>query len=158
MNVETAPEKLGAADRARLGAVDAREPPRQARDLFRGLLIAGLRRHGAIVTVLVSSLLFALLHGSIYRLPPTFFLGVALAWVRLATGSIAPGMIVHALNNGIAAALMFCGSSGRQRATRSDRRGGGGSRAVRRGDGFTAAAGGDALTPIEALFLAALLW
>jgi hypothetical protein len=34
MNVETAAEKLRAANRARLGAVDAREPPGQARDLF----------------------------------------------------------------------------------------------------------------------------
>jgi sodium transport system permease protein len=74
---------------------------------FRGLVFAGLRRHGAWVTVLVSALLFALLHGSIYRLLPTFFLGAVMGWVRLVTRSVAPGVIVHALNNGIAVAILF---------------------------------------------------
>lgn len=74
---------------------------------FRGLVFAGLKRHGAVVTLLVSALLFALLHGSIYRLLPTFFLGAVMGWARMVTRSIAPGMIVHALNNGIAVGILF---------------------------------------------------
>lgn len=74
---------------------------------FRGVIFAGLRRHGPVVTVIVSALLFALLHGSIYRLIPTFTLGAVLAWARYTTRSIVPGMIVHAMNNGIAVAILF---------------------------------------------------
>jgi sodium transport system permease protein len=74
---------------------------------FRGFVFAALRRHGAWITVLVSALLFALMHGSIYRLLPTFLLGAAMGWVRLTTRSIAPSMIVHVINNGIAAAILY---------------------------------------------------
>ena len=75
--------------------------------LFRGFLFAGLRRHGALVAILVTALLFAVMHGSIYRLLPTFFLGVVFGWVRLTTRSVAPGMIAHALNNGALVALLY---------------------------------------------------
>ena len=74
---------------------------------FRGIVFAGLRRHGAWMAVLVSALLFALLHGSVYRLLPTLFLGAVLGWVRLVSRSIVPGMVVHALNNGVAVTVMF---------------------------------------------------
>jgi sodium transport system permease protein len=76
---------------------------------FRGLVFSGLRRVGPVVAVLVSALLFALMHGSIYRLMPTFCLGVLLGYIRLTTGSIAPGIIFHTLNNGIAMALLVRG-------------------------------------------------
>lgn len=73
---------------------------------FRGLVFAGLKRHGTWIAVGVSALLFAMLHGSIYRLLPTFFLGAVMGWVRLVSRSIAPSMIVHVLNNSIAVLLM----------------------------------------------------
>lgn len=74
---------------------------------FRGLLFAGLSRHGAVVSVGASTVLFALLHGSVYRLLPTLLLGLLMGWARLVTRSIAPGMIVHALNNAIAVSILY---------------------------------------------------
>jgi sodium transport system permease protein len=75
--------------------------------LFRGLLFSGLRRLGALPSLILSALLFGLAHLSIYRLAPTAFLGLVLGYARLRTGSIAPGMLIHALNNGLAITLLY---------------------------------------------------
>ncbi len=73
--------------------------------LFRGLILSALRRLGNWPALIISSLLFAVAHASIYRLLPTFFLGLLLGYVVLRTRSIASSMTIHALNNGIAVAL-----------------------------------------------------
>jgi sodium transport system permease protein len=75
--------------------------------LFRGLLMSGLRRLGPTAAVVVTSLLFGLAHASVYRLLPTAFLGAVIGLTRLRTRSIFPGMIIHALNNGLALALLY---------------------------------------------------
>jgi sodium transport system permease protein len=75
--------------------------------LFRGLLLSGLRRLGPTAAVVISSLLFGLAHASVYRLLPTAFLGALIGITRLRTRSILPGMIIHALNNGLALALLY---------------------------------------------------
>jgi membrane protease YdiL (CAAX protease family) len=68
--------------------------------LCRGAIAFALRRRaGPVVAVLVSALLFALLHGSPYRLAPTFLLGIAFGAIALRSGSIVPTMLAHALNN-----------------------------------------------------------
>ncbi len=73
--------------------------------LFRGLVLSGLRRWGNGVALVVSSLLFAIAHASIYRLLPTFFLGLLLGYIVLRTGSIFCSMIIHTLNNGLAVTI-----------------------------------------------------
>lgn len=75
--------------------------------LFRGLLLSGLRRLGPVAAVVISALLFGLAHASVYRLLPTAFLGVVIGVTRLRTRSILPGMIIHALNNGLALSLIY---------------------------------------------------
>ncbi|WP_437756875.1 ABC transporter permease subunit/CPBP intramembrane protease [Sorangium sp. So ce1389] len=75
--------------------------------LFRGLVYAGLRRAGPAVAIGVSALLFGLAHGSVYRLLPTFSLGLALGYARHRTGSVLPGALLHALNNGLAVSLLY---------------------------------------------------
>jgi sodium transport system permease protein len=55
--------------------------------------------------IVISSLLFGLAHASVYRLLPTFMLGFAMGYAAWKTGSIVPGMIIHAFNNGLAAVL-----------------------------------------------------
>lgn len=73
--------------------------------LFRGLIFSGLRRLGAWPAVLLSALLFGLAHASIYRLLPTFILGVLLGVLRWRSGSVVPGMVMHAVNNGLIGTL-----------------------------------------------------
>jgi sodium transport system permease protein len=75
--------------------------------LFRGLLLSGLRKLGPVAAVVLSALLFGLAHASVYRLLPTAFLGAVIGVTRLRTRSILPGMIIHALNNGLALALLY---------------------------------------------------
>lgn len=68
---------------------------------FRGVVLSGVRRLGVWPAVLISSLLFAFAHASIYRMLPTLALGLMLAALAWRSGSILPSMIVHAMNNGL---------------------------------------------------------
>lgn len=69
--------------------------------LFRGFLLAGLRRRMHKWSALIGvAVVFALYHGLIYRLPITALLGLALAYVCWQSRSIFPGMLVHAMHNG----------------------------------------------------------
>jgi sodium transport system permease protein len=74
---------------------------------FRGLVLSGLRRLGLWPALLTCALLFGLAHSSVYRLIPTFFIGLLLSWLVWKTGSIWTGILAHALNNGIAATLVY---------------------------------------------------
>jgi sodium transport system permease protein len=73
--------------------------------LFRGVILSGFRRLGMWPALLLTGLLFGLAHASIYRLLPTFFLGVVFGYVVWQTGSLWAGVICHALNNGLMAVL-----------------------------------------------------
>ncbi len=74
---------------------------------FRGLILSGLRRLGLWPALITCALLFGLAHSSVYRLLPTFFIGLLLSWLVWRTGSIWTGIVAHALNNGIAATLVY---------------------------------------------------
>jgi sodium transport system permease protein len=75
--------------------------------VFRGLVFSGLRRLGPAAAVFISALLFGFAHGSVYRILPTGFLGAVLGYARWQTGSIASGMIIHAINNGLILTVIF---------------------------------------------------
>jgi len=70
---------------------------------FRGTLLYGLRRkfRPAGLAVVVG-LIFGLFHVALFRIIPTGFMGVVLTAIALFTGSIFPGMVVHAGNNAFA--------------------------------------------------------
>jgi uncharacterized protein len=46
-------------------------------------------------------LLFALVHFIPILIPGLFWVGFVLAWVRERSGSIVPGIVLHALQNGL---------------------------------------------------------
>lgn len=70
---------------------------------FRGFLYAGLRTHvGMPKAMLISTLFFSALHFSVDAFIPIFVLGLFLAWTYEKTGSLYPGILLHAANNGIA--------------------------------------------------------
>ncbi len=75
---------------------------------FRGFVLSAFRsKLSAFRSVLFSSLLFGLFHviaGSVLSLEkflPTIILGVALGFVAIRTGSLWPGILLHALHNGL---------------------------------------------------------
>ncbi|MBI5302033.1 MAG: CPBP family intramembrane metalloprotease [Chloroflexi bacterium] len=72
---------------------------------FRGFVYSGLRgRFGARSALILSTLIFALLHFSLDRLIPILVLGGVLAWLYERTGSLVPGVILHGTNNAFALA------------------------------------------------------
>jgi membrane protease YdiL (CAAX protease family) len=75
---------------------------------FRGGLFAAYRvRLGPIAMPLVSGLVFGALHLEPRALPVLALLGVLLGAIYERTGSIYPGMLLHATNNGLAFAAGF---------------------------------------------------
>ena len=70
--------------------------------LFRGLILQTLKRYGNVFAILVTSLLFALLHGNLPQSVPVFALSMMICYVVLKSGSILPGIAIHFLNNAFA--------------------------------------------------------
>jgi uncharacterized protein len=67
---------------------------------FRGVLVSGLRRYGPWISVPVSAVLFALVHGVNIVLVPAVVVGIITAILFLRSGSVWPGVMTHAVNNG----------------------------------------------------------
>jgi membrane protease YdiL (CAAX protease family) len=74
---------------------------------FRGMLFGGLRRRmPRLLAAAVSGLVFGALHAltGISAVPPLIAFGFILALLYEKTGSIVPGILLHALNNSVALA------------------------------------------------------
>lgn len=84
--------------------------------VFRGYWLQRLQGWwGSAVAIIVSSLLFAVAHswsateGAGVLVTQTLVMGIILAWLRLASGSIWPAVFAHAANNALAiSVLMIC--------------------------------------------------
>jgi sodium transport system permease protein len=69
---------------------------------FRGILLSGLRRKLRPVGLIAGiGVIFGLFHVTLYRLAPTAALGMVLTAIAIMTGSIFPGMVLHAGNNAL---------------------------------------------------------
>lgn len=79
---------------------------------FRGFVLQGMlgrskNARAAWISILVSAILFGLFHTvapnllAIERFLPTTALGIIIGWIAWKTGSLVPGMIVHAIHNGL---------------------------------------------------------
>lgn len=81
--------------------------------LFRGVLLSAfLQRWKVVPSVFMTSALFALVHlfglqFLWYAVPQLFLLALLLAWLRLHSGSIWPGVVAHGTNNLLAVAAWF---------------------------------------------------
>src|SRR6185436_12403317 len=70
---------------------------------FRGILLNGLKRKlSPVVLVVGIGIIFGLFHMSLFRIAPTAALGMILTLIAIMTGSIFPGMVLHAGNNAFA--------------------------------------------------------
>jgi len=73
---------------------------------FRGLLFLGLRRlAGPRVALVLSSVLFGLVHAQPNVIAPLAVFGVFLAYLVEVTGSLLPGIVAHMAFNGMTTAL-----------------------------------------------------
>ncbi len=75
---------------------------------FRGFLFQGLRlRINVWAAVVLSTVLFALAHGDLGSLTLLLVIGLLLAILRWKTRSLWPGIVLHMLNNGLAALVIL---------------------------------------------------
>lgn len=70
--------------------------------LFRGAIQGHLMRKWQMpyLGIVVSSLIFGVVHGNPAQIPFAFVVGMALGWMYYLTGSLLPGMLMHFINNG----------------------------------------------------------
>lgn len=69
---------------------------------FRGATLGMLRRFGDVPAIIVSSIMFSLIHGNFDQIPYTFCLAIGLGILRCVTDSIWPCVFCHFLNNTVA--------------------------------------------------------
>lgn len=78
----------------------------------RGLLLTGIKRYGVGKAIIISGLLFGLIHLNIYQ----FFYATLIGWVlgalTVASNSIYPAMIVHFMNNFLSTCGEFASVNG----------------------------------------------
>lgn len=79
--------------------------------LFRGYLQAGLSHHlgGRMAGIGASALLFAFFHLDPWRFVGVVGLGLYVAWLRDATGSLRPAVAAHAASNAVSIVLKVSG-------------------------------------------------
>ncbi|RGX56963.1 MULTISPECIES: CPBP family intramembrane glutamic endopeptidase [Anaerotruncus] len=65
----------------------------------RGIVLGSLRRYGDRFAIVVSALLFSLLHRNMVQIPNAFLLGLALGYFVVKTNSIWTGIAIHFVNN-----------------------------------------------------------
>lgn len=65
----------------------------------RGIMFGMLLKHGEAFALIVSSVVFGLLHGNFEQIPFAFLVGLVLGLIRIKTGSIWVCVLVHAFNN-----------------------------------------------------------
>ncbi|MCL2628623.1 MAG: CPBP family intramembrane metalloprotease [Oscillospiraceae bacterium] len=73
----------------------------------RGIMFDALKPYGTGMAIIISSLLFGIMHGSLYMLFYTTAYGLALGYIRYATGSLFIVTILHAIVNSIGASTLL---------------------------------------------------
>lgn len=66
---------------------------------FRGVIMGLLRRFGEGFAVMVSAILFGVIHGNFEQMPFAFLVGLGLGFVAIKSGSIWTAVAIHAYNN-----------------------------------------------------------
>ncbi len=66
---------------------------------FRGVIMQPLRKYGDWFAIIVSGVMFGLVHGNIMQMPFAIVAGVALGYAAIVTDSLWTGIVIHFLNN-----------------------------------------------------------
>ncbi len=76
-------------------------PPLVEEFCMRGVLISSMQRYGNTFAIFASAFIFGLFHGNFTQIPFAFMCGLFFAYITIATNSLWPAIIVHAMNNGM---------------------------------------------------------
>lgn len=82
-------------------------PPLVEEFACRGLILGSLRKYGDGFAVLISSVLFGLMHGNFDQMPFAFMVGLVLGFIVVKTDSLWIAVAVHAANNFISVAFEY---------------------------------------------------
>ena len=82
-------------------------PPLVEEFACRGIILGSLRRFGDGFAVLISAILFGLMHGNFDQMPFAFMVGLALGYIVVKTDSLWIAVAVHAANNFISVAFEY---------------------------------------------------
>lgn len=74
-------------------------PPLVEEFACRGLILGALRKFGDGFAIIVSSIIFGLLHGNFQQIPFAFLVGLVLAYITVKSGSLWIAIAIHAFNN-----------------------------------------------------------
>ena len=75
---------------------------------MRGVVLGALRKKFSDGTaIVISSVLFSLLHGNLQQIPFAFGVGMILGYATVYSGSLLPAMIIHGFNNCLSVVLSF---------------------------------------------------
>lgn len=75
--------------------------------LFRGLILRGYERFGSRIAIVMTGILFGMLHLQLMSIPSIILVGIIISYVVYRTNSIIAGMIYHFLHNSIAVGLLY---------------------------------------------------
>ncbi len=75
--------------------------------LFRGCVLRVLRPYGDWFAIVVSAVLFGLMHGNIIQIPFALVVGIALGWLYVATENIWLPIAVHFANNLLSVSMEY---------------------------------------------------
>ena len=75
--------------------------------IFRGVLLDGLRKYGNWFGIIISSILFGLMHQNFMQCIPAICMGIVWGYMTVKTGSIIPSIIIHILNNSLSSLLLI---------------------------------------------------
>lgn len=74
--------------------------------VFRGVLLEGLRKYGNFFGIVMSAVMFGLMHQNIAQCLPAVAIGLVWGFVAVKSGSLIPSMFLHILNNTMSAVLL----------------------------------------------------
>ena len=75
--------------------------------LFRGMLLSAFEENGTRCALVLTSLLFTLMHGSLIGAPAEFILGMLIASLVIYTDSVYAGLIYHTVHNAATVVLQY---------------------------------------------------
>ncbi len=75
--------------------------------LFRGIVLMTLKPYGNWFAIIISSLLFTMMHGTLTQTISLFFLAIAIGYLVVKTNSLFFGILLHMVNNALAILPFF---------------------------------------------------
>lgn len=75
--------------------------------IWRGYILRSLRAYGDGFAVVISAMLFGLMHGNLRQIPFAFIVGLCLGFLYVCTNNIWIPIVVHFLNNGISVMMEY---------------------------------------------------